>query len=76
MSVGRALEELRRGRALVHLLNTLLRPHLKKTPIALAEWRGVSRIVPVRTAEVVESVPAPVPVPGAAATPGAADHAA
>jgi hypothetical protein len=69
-----AIEELRRGREIVRLLNTLLRPQLRKSPVMFAEWRRVSRFVPVRPAEVVE--PVPVPVPGAATTPAATDHAA
>lgn len=73
-----AIEELRRGRELVQLLNTLLRPQLRKMPVTLAEWRRVSRFVPARTAEVVEPVPVPVPVPvpNAATTPASRDHAA
>jgi hypothetical protein len=69
-----AVEELRRGRELVRLLDTLLRPQLKKTLAAFAEWRRVSRFVPVKTAAVVE--PVPVPVTSVATTPAATDHAA
>jgi hypothetical protein len=58
----------------VQLLNTLLRPQLRETPVTFAEWKRVSRFVPVKTAEV--ATPVPVPVRGAATTPASRDHAA
>lgn len=59
------LHELAQGRKLVRLLDAMMRPQLKKTPGALAEWKTIARFVRVAPEEVAEPEEVPVPAPDA-----------